>query len=191
MSSFPCPEDGLHALIRRIAQDDGRDSNEALAAFIDCIRFRLAASLRRQYDYLNEEDIEDIIQYTVVQAWRTASAYRGERGEQSAWAWVFRIAHRRARGPYRHWEAHTTTLDEDQWNAQPAGEASMPEGPTHANRQMLDAFSETLSLRKQAMFKARYEGVDYKTIAAQHGISVPRVSQILHEIYAEARKFFA
>ncbi len=191
MSPVPCPERGLHTLIRQMAQEDGRNGNPALAAFMDCIWPRLAASLRRQYNFLSAEDIEDIIQYTVIRAWRAAPAYRGKHGEQSAWAWVFQIAHRRARGPYRRWAEQTIPWDEDQLNTRPAGEEYMPEGPTHTIRRTWEACLETLSTREQEIARERFRGVPLKEIAAKHGISTPRVHQILQEIYRKAGKCFS
>ncbi len=187
----PCPERGLHTLIRQMAQEDGRNGNPALAAFMDCIWPRLAASLRKQYNFLSAEDVEDIIQYTVIRAWRAAPTYRGERGEQSAWAWVFQIAHRRARGSYRRRAEQTTPWDEDQLNTRPAGEECMPEGPTRTIRRTWEAYLETLSPREREIARERFRGASLKEIAAKHGISIPRAHQILQKIYCKAKEFFS
>ncbi|RME33241.1 MAG: sigma-70 family RNA polymerase sigma factor, partial [Deltaproteobacteria bacterium] len=163
----------------------------ALAAFIACVWPRLTASLRKQYNFLSAEDIEDIIQYTVIRAWRAAPTYRGEHGEQSAWAWVFQIAHRQARGPYRRRAERTTPWDEEQLNTRPAGEECMPEGPTHTTRRTWENFLKTLKPREREIARERFQGISLKEIATQQGISTPRVHQILQQIYRKAGKFFS
>ncbi len=178
--------DGLHGLIRCIAQD--KADEETFTAFARCIWQRLTPRLRQRYHYLRDEDIEDIIQYTIMQVLRFAKSYRGRHGNESAWAWVSRIAHRRAEGPYRARYENTLLWDDEKLDARPGRAEDDPDSPRRVDRQMWDAFRPTLDAREQAILEAHFRGASLKEIARTHGISAPRVHQILQNIIRKARK---
>ncbi|MCI0553560.1 MAG: sigma-70 family RNA polymerase sigma factor [Anaerolineae bacterium] len=84
---------GLHVLIRRIAQGD----KAAQAEFFDLTCSLLTQFVRKHFgSVLAVDDIDEIVDQSILQMFLQAPNYRGDHGDPSAWDWVYQITRNQA-----------------------------------------------------------------------------------------------
>lgn len=86
-------ETGLHILIRRIALGD----KSAQAEFYDLTLSLLTQFVRKHFGaVLPDDDIDEIVDQSILQVFLHAASFRGDHGDSSAWGWVYQITRNQA-----------------------------------------------------------------------------------------------
>ena len=192
---------GLHDLIHQIGNGDP----SAIEALHDRMRRPLMRYLYNRYSPpLQQEDIEDVIQYTLIQVLLYACSYKGEHNEASARKWIFDIARNRALRLIKITKATSAhiSLDDDQNDKNDEGTSNLSGiqfvASDNTEDQALDAifiqevslYAGTLSERERSIIAMRVEELTIEEIGENFRLSKPRISQILHGIVRNARHRF-
>jgi RNA polymerase sigma factor (sigma-70 family) len=190
----------LHDLLHRIGNGDPL----ALEELESAIRQPLKRYLINQFSpKLSEDDIEDIIQFTLIQIWRYASEYRGLHNDASARRLIFKIAKHRSWRILKSQRNGLISLDDERIDNGKNEQRSKAERQYVSNENTEDAalkkliwrevglLLETLPDHEKAVFRLRMEqGLTMDEIGVKVERSKPRVKQILDSILLKIRTFY-
>ena len=190
----------LHELIHQIGNGDSL----AIEALYDKMRRPLLRYLQNRFvPPLEDDDLEDIVQFTFIQIFLHASSYRGVHDEASARKWMFGIARNRA---FRTVEVAGRTVsftslekdlsdgDEDERRLFAAQLVS----PENTEEQAFDelliqeirTYIETLPERERKIMINRMEKSTLAEIGRNVRLTKPRINQILNGILRDMRRHF-
>lgn len=190
----------LHGLLHRIGNGDPL----ALEELDSVIRQPLTGYLLNQFSpKLSGDDIEDVIQFTLIQIWRYAPSYRGEYSDASARQLIFKIAKHRSWRILKSQRKGLISLD-DERNRNERNEQS----PKTDYQYISSDNTEDLALRnliwrevgslidalpdhEKTVFRLRMEqGLTMDEIGMKVERSKPRVKQILDSILLKIRAYY-
>jgi RNA polymerase sigma-70 factor (ECF subfamily) len=140
---------------------------DALAELYDRyggLAYALALRVLRDRQYA-----EDAVQEAFVAVWRTAAAFRAERG--GARAWILTLVHRRAVDRVRREQRHAHLAAE----AIPEGEAGTEPGASAAQLHVRAALASLSPAERSVIGLAYYKGLTQEEVAAALGIPVGTV----------------
>lgn len=190
----------LHDLLHRIGNGDPL----ALEELDSAIRQPLIRYLVNQFSpKLSNDDIEDIIQFTLIQIWRYASDYRGLHNDASARRLIFKIAKHRSWRILKSQRSGLVSLDDEGKNKGKSEHHSKTKRQYASSDNTEDlalknliwrevgSLIETLSDQEKAVFHLRMEqGLTMDEIGMKVERSKPRVKQILDSIMLKIRAYY-
>ena len=194
----------LHDLLHRVGNGDSL----ALEELDSEIRQPLTNFLYKQFSTsLSEDDIEDIIQYTLIQIWRIAPNYLGSNGNASAKRMINQIARHRALRllkSYKHEMFSLNDSDDDSESGNRGKNLSSHLKNHNTSRngtedqalkkiiwQEVNSLIESLPEHEKTIFRLRMEqGLTMDEIGAIVERSKPRVKQILDSILSKIRTYY-
>lgn len=190
----------LHDLLHRIGNGDLL----ALEDLESAIRQPLKGYLINQFSpKLSGDDIEDVIQFTLIQIWRYAPDYRGLHNEASARRLIFKIAKHRSLRILKSQSIGSISLD-DERKANGRNERCSKTGDQYLSSDNTEDMAlknlvwrevglliETLPDHEKAVFFLRMEqGLTMDQIGMKVKRSKPRVKQILDSILSKIRAYY-
>lgn len=190
----------LHDLLHRIGNGDPL----ALEELDSAIRQPLMRYLVNQFSpKLSNDDIEDIIQFTLIQIWRYAPDYRGLHNDASARRLIFKIAKHRSWRILKFQRNGLVSLD-DEGKSSGKSEHHSKTKRQYASSDNTENLAlknlvwrevgsliETLSDQEKAVFRLRMEqGFTMDEIGMKVKRSKPRVKQILDSILLKIRTYY-
>jgi RNA polymerase sigma factor (sigma-70 family) len=190
----------LHDLLHRIGNGDPL----ALEELDSAIRQPLMRYLVNQFSpKLSNDDIEDIIQFTLIQIWRYAPDYRGLHNDASARRLIFKIAKHRSWRILKFQRNGLVSLD-DEGKSSGKSEHHSKTKRQYASSDNTENLAlknlvwrevgsliETLSDQEKTVFRLRMEqGFTMDEIGMKVKRSKPRVKQILDSILLKIRTYY-
>jgi len=190
----------LHDLLHRIGNGDPL----ALEELDSAIRQPLMRYLVNQFSpKLSNDDIEDIIQFTLIQIWRYAPDYRGLHNDASARRLIFKIAKHRSWRILKFQRNGLVSLD-DEGKSSGKSEHHSKTKRQYASSDNTENLAlknlvwrevgsliESLSDQEKAVFRLRMEqGFTMDEIGMKVKRSKPRVKQILDSILLKIRTYY-
>jgi RNA polymerase sigma factor (sigma-70 family) len=190
----------LHDLLHRIGNGDPL----ALEELDSAIRQPLMRYLVNQFSpKLSNDDIEDIIQFTLIQIWRYAPDYRGLHNDASARRLIFKIAKHRSWRILKFQRNGLVSLDDEGKSSGKSEHHSKTKRQYASSDNTEDlalknlvwrevgSLIETLSDQEKAVFRLRMEqGFTMDEIGMKVKRSKPRVKQILDSILLKIRTYY-
>lgn len=192
----------LHDLLHRV----GKGDSLALEELDSEIRQPLTNFLYKQFSTsLSEDDIEDIIQYTLIQIWRIAPDYLGSNGNASAKSMINQIARHRALRLLKSYKHEMFSLNDSDDDSESGGNnlgSHLKNHNTSRNVtedqalkkiiwQEVNSLIESLPEHEKTIFRLRMEqGLTMDEIGARVERSKPRVKQILDSILSKIRTYY-
>lgn len=193
----------LHDLLHRVGNGDSL----ALEELDTEIRQPLKKFLYKKFsNNLSEDDIEDTIQYTLIQIWHTAPDYQGLNGNASAQKMIFTIARNRAIRILKSYKHRLISLNDYDDSENGSGRSSLvaylrnPTGSKNGTEeqalkkiiwQEVNSLIKSLPEHEKTIFRLRMEqGLTMDEIGAIVERSKPRVKQILDSILSKIRTYY-
>lgn len=190
----------LHDLLHRIGNGDPL----ALEELDSAIRQPLMRYLVNQFSpKLSNDDIEDIIQFTLIQIWRYAPDYRGLHNDASARRLIFKIAKHRSWRILKFQRNGLVSLDDEGKSSGKSEHHSKTKRQYASSDNTEDlalknlvwrevgSLIETLSDQEKTVFRLRMEqGFTMDEIGMKVKRSKPRVKQILDSILLKIRTYY-
>ncbi len=182
----------LHILILRIAQGDEASFEALYDQMYAPIFGYIASKFRKQ---LRQKDVEDIMQYTFLQIWRKANAYRGSHTNNSAKKWMYTIARNKAYKVAKVSRLMPISIEnyfrsKDSEDSQSAYEYEF-QSQDHTENEVIETLMSNkvvdickkLPKREQDMLVMRFrEERKLREIGEKHNLSSPRIKQIIDQI---------
>jgi RNA polymerase sigma factor (sigma-70 family) len=84
---------GLHLIVRKCAEKDAQAQTELFNVLYQPLFDHI---LSRFGHTLCKEDVEEVVQQTIIQIYIHAERFHGEHNEASAWKWAYQIARNQA-----------------------------------------------------------------------------------------------
>lgn len=141
----------------------------------------------------NRQDAEDITQDVFFTFWKKAGSIRGD---SQLSTWLYRVAINKAINARKHtgvWSGlkGMFSLDEDSSYELPAPSESRPDRQQEmkaAENQLAELLSELPQRQREVYLLHKLEGLSYKEIAEELGLTLPAVESVMHRAKVKLQK---
>lgn len=197
---------GLHLLIRKSAKGDAQAQEEL---FTELYQPLFDHILSRFGNALCEQDVEEIVQQTILQIYIHAETFQGAHDASSAWQWAYQIArnqaHKWVRIYQRSMSVWEKVLADSEYESRDESELFDAILLVYEPRSLDDSIEEQvcnllvlqaaraylaqLSPREQEILRLRHdEQYTMERIAEVYGVKRARIHQILTAIHLKLRR---